>query len=203
MKKLWAAVAAVAAIGSAHAQFSTSGGVVTDGISGASWLDMSRTIGMSYNDVRNQLDTTFSGYRIATPTEVIGLFTDAGFWIDIPQSMSSDPARLAAGTSFFDAFTGYTDASGRESLVGYTTNAVASPFLPPGVLRMTGYGVGVDLSGAVATAFTDGTAPTSDVGFERNGVWLIAAPVPEPSTWALMFAGLGALAWAVRRRTSR
>ena len=42
--------------------------------------------------------------------------------------------------------------------------------------------------------FTDG------VSGETDGLFGAIAAVPEPSTWALMLAGLGGLAFASRRR---
>jgi hypothetical protein len=36
--------------------------------------------------------------------------------------------------------------------------------------------------------------------FDNVGIGAVAAPVPEPQTYALMLAGLGAVAWVARRR---
>ena len=54
------------------------------------------------------------------------------------------------------------------------------------------HGVGVDGVVGVARSFIDRYAP---------GVhWGVAAPVPEPETYAMLLAGLGLLGYAARRR---
>ena len=201
MRKLLMAMAAAFAVSGAQAQFTNTGGVILDSISGASWLDISATAGLSYNDVESHLGDLYAGYRIATVAEVASLFTDAGFWVDTPLYPSTDPARLAAGQSFFDAFTGTTFGTiPHELVMGYTLAGPQQPFLPPGVRQLWAAGVGAPLDGFVATAFTDGTAPYSSQASPDFGTWLIAAPVPEPSTWTLLAAGLAAVAFIIKRR---
>jgi hypothetical protein len=52
-----------------------------------------------------------------------------------------------------------------------------------------------------------GLGPNGDAGCKNcyfgligSGTADVAAPVPEPETYALMLAGLGVLGWASRRR---
>jgi hypothetical protein len=67
---------------------------------------------------------------------------------------------------------------------------------PHGIIRFTGTFSSV--------SFTDGTNEFWH-GFQI-GIGALATPptggVPEPSTWALMLLGFGAVGWAMRRRTS-
>lgn len=61
--------------------------------------------------------------------------------------------------------------------------------------------------GATATTSFLGLGPNGDPGCNNcyfgqigTGITNVTAPVPEPETYALMFAGLGVLGWASRRR---
>lgn len=47
-------------------------------------------------------------------------------------------------------------------------------------------------------AFGSYASTLGDIG--NPGAFTVAAPIPEPSTWALMFAGLGVVVTAARRR---
>jgi outer membrane lipase/esterase len=70
-----------------------------------------------------------------------------------------------------------------------------------------GFANATDACGAVANAdcgkyvYWDGIHPTA-AGHEAiaDAMFAFAAPVPEPETWALLVAGLGAIAWMSRRR---
>ena len=59
----------------------------------------------------------------------------------------------------------------------------------------------------------DFLATDPDTGFDNPNQWFVfgltdadlgttyvAQPVPEPSTYAMLFAGLGVISWVVRRR---
>ena len=55
------------------------------------------------------------------------------------------------------------------------------------------------LAGAKAgTSYANIHTPGTYAGGEIRG---FLAPIPEPETYALMLAGLGAVAWAARRRS--
>jgi hypothetical protein len=62
-------------------------------------------------------------------------------------------------------------------------------------------------SGAFSTLFTGVSAGKAYVNIHTPGTYAAGeirgflAPIPEPETYALMLAGLGAVAWAARRRS--
>jgi PEP-CTERM motif len=62
----------------------------------------------------------------------------------------------------------------------------------------TTFDLGVLTAGDYSLQFTGTFSPFSDMG--TYGVGLVAAPVPEPSTYALMLAGLGLVGFMARRR---
>ncbi len=70
-----------------------------------------------------------------------------------------------------------------------------------------GFSNATDACGAVANAdcskyvYWDGIHPT-EAGHAAiaDAMYAIAVPVPEPETWAMLVAGLGALGWTSRRR---
>ena len=203
------------AAASANAQFVTSDSqlgvdsIVTDTLSGASWLNLNFTLGLSFDTValKLALNPAYADFRVATADEVNVIFHDAGFSSNIPRGDITDPTRLAAGQSFADAFVGVQVGPTTEMFHGRTTNA--SPiYTPPGeppLYYFWGSGVSFDSSSMFAsTSYDDITAGYSGSAYPEIGTWLISrtavAPVPEPSTYALMLAGLGALGFIARRR---
>ena len=197
----------------AQAQFSASdsalgaNSLVTDSVSGLTWLNLDVTMGQTFNSVSHDLsfDPQFADFRIATRSEVVGLFYDAGFCVGAVSCGFTDPDRLAAGASFAGAFNGVTHANGSESFLGYLGDS-AYPIDPANnVYGLWRAGVGYDPSSpTVSRAFDDYTSPVSSQSAPDTGTWLVAktvvSPVPEPSTWALMLAGIAAVALVFKRR---
>jgi len=195
--------------GPASAQFITSDGafgsdsLVRDTISGTTWLNLDVTMGMSLNAVTTNLalNPMYADFRLATTQDVVGLFTDAGFCVgDVPCDAITDPSRLAAEASFVGAF----DDDGSGLYLGYIGDR-SYPINPAqGIYGTFRSYVGYDASSPyVGRAHYDFTGPFSDRALANTGTWLVSKsvinPVPEPSTYALMLAGLGALGFIARR----
>jgi len=205
MRTLFATVLAATLIaGPASAQFITSDGafgadsLVTDTISGTTWLNLDVTMGMSLDTVEANLalNPLYSDFRRPELFEIIGLLGDAGFCVgDVTCDSITDPSRLAAEASFAAAFN--DDGSGRY--LGH----VSDGFLPN---SMT-FGTYVNYDPAspyVGTAHYDFLLPGSGNAHADIGTWLVSktitAPIPEPSSYVLVLAGLGGIAFIVRRR---
>ena len=99
--------------------------MVTDTLSGLTWLNLNVTRGLSYDAVNRALvlvpETKSSGFRVATVSDVGGLFSDAGFFVSGHPPDFADPARLAANASFAEASAGRTCSSATLSCAATTT----------------------------------------------------------------------------------
>jgi len=205
------ALAATLIAGPASAQFLTSDGVfgsdslVTDTISGTTWLNLDVTMGLSLSAVRTNLesDPLYADFRFATSREIVGLFDDAGFCVgDVSCDAITDPSRLAAEASFASAFR--DDGSGQY--LGYI-NDHSYVWYPveDGLFGTFRSLVSYDpASPYVGHAYYDFNGPEGHQAFANTGTWLVSktitAPIPEPSSYVLMLAGLGGIAFIARRR---
>jgi hypothetical protein len=209
-----AALIAVSAQGASAAFLTSSSAfgsnsLVTDTLSGLTWLNLDVTQGMSFNAVSQGLatDPLYADFRVATRGEVDALFGDGGFYVNSGVIGDTNPTRLASGAAFASAFNGVMQSNGTEFFQGYLGDAL-SPIDPAhGVFSLWRAGVGFNpASTTVAFAFDDGTGPVSSQSDPGTGTWLVAkstvSPVPEPATYALMLAGLAVVGAAVRRRRS-
>lgn len=132
--------------------------------------------------------------------------TGSGDPLDSPWGLAIAPAGFGTlandllvgnfGDGEIDAFNLTTD-----SFVGALTDANGNPMVIPGLWDITdgngGPGVNPD-----AIYFTAGLPMASDpaLGLEQDGVFGLLAPVPEPPTFAMLLAGLGAMFWFARKR---
>lgn len=183
--------------------------LVIDGASGLAWLNLNFTIDVSFNDVVGSLatDPAFADLRFGTGREVVALFKNAGFIINMgdPEEETT-PERLAAGASFASAFVGVT-TDAYELFEGYFEESRFIEIDPDRDLyAMETAGVVFSPSRTtVSIAWDDGTEYCfSTPACTDVGSWLVyqgaVGPVPEPSTHGLLLAGLVTVGLAARRR---
>lgn len=201
MKRLAAAIAFATATLSAHAQFVTSdgafgaGSLVTDTVSGVTWLNLNETLGLSFNQVvfNLALDPIYADFRLSTQNELTQLFTDAGFCINLPTCVDT-AARAASRDSFRSTF----EDDGSGNYIGINPGMIGIINPAQGIYQTFRTFIG----GSVASL--DFTGDASTIGHANTGTWLVSrsavTPVPEPQTYALMLAGFAAVGFLLHRR---
>lgn len=166
-----------------------------DTATGLEWLDLTLTIGISYNNVAAGYGgyTTTYGFVFANQADTTTLFADAG--LSPVSGTSSDPAKVAAGTSLI-------------ALMGCTANCATTP-------ASRGFADLNNFSVTVATAPALSINPGVSVSWDADGAgilgktqsiagdgsWLVrtaAVPVPA-SVWLLGSGLLGLLGMACRK----
>ncbi len=164
-------------------------GLITlDTGTGLEWLDLTATLGMSYNGAEASSFVTSDGFRHATQAEVQVLFLTAGF---LTVDNMNNPANNPAATLLLDLvgctqFCGTINATGR----GFADN-VSPGFTTRPNYHTSGLGAGAAVLSLASADF--------DLLDATSGNFLVrAASLPEPSTALLI--GLGLVVAAGRRR---
>lgn len=112
-------------------------------------------------------------------------------------------AARADGIEDFAGASGFLDGAvlGNASVSSSFNSAdMLQMFTGTGAVRtaVTAFGASTrSATGAFATDFSNTTSARASVTYTYA-----AAPVPEPTTWALMLAGLGLVGWLARRRAA-
>jgi hypothetical protein len=199
----------------AHAQLVDHGSTTYDTATGLEWLDLSASNGQSFKQVSAQFGAggTFDGYRYATQAEVQNLMGNFGLPVGPYSTFNTSVAPQLA--SF-------------DSLLGLNVAGIGDPY---GFAALTGDAI-TGFGGYHPLMFMNPMSGNTALGngtFTAVGDWLVSdasevtvgysdkymsdglahflvrstAPIPEPSTWALMIGGLGLLGWRARRVMSK
>lgn len=202
MKKLLTAVALAAAAFGANAQLTYSGGDPLTSFSG--YNPSGSTVPQSAGLVDATISAAFAGTLSATflgfeavDNDTYGFLLSSGVLSNRGSIGSSVSGRVSAGAlsfSFSDLTTGETVGNGGNAnasvyssyvILGTFTGGVFSPYTMGGAYQLV-------------LGFNDGLKVDAD--YDDLVVGLRLNPVPEPETYALMLAGLGALGFIGRRR---
>lgn len=189
--------------------------VVADTRTGLSWLQLNQSTGLAladfdipedYNPNAGGYDWTvargtYAGYRIATRVEVSALVSDYVFcalgpdacisfsWSDFPRQVDSFIADSAFDLVSLIGGDVTTSADGGQR--GYMGGMVVHGGWPQWPMWFE------------VTSGPSGNFLASDRFSGPRDVTFLIAPVPEPSTYALMLAGLACVALVARRRRGR
>lgn len=177
----------------ARASIIDNGAYTTDTVTGLDWLDVTASIGLSFNQVSAQFGAgqQFEGWRYATRAELTTLLGNAGI---APHNSSPatqlslhedvitllGPTHTEAGLMYTAGLTSFLDAG----LIYACSAATCSPQGSNSIFNPQQFFL------------------TSDAVRDDTGSYLVRiSAVPEPATWAMMilgFVGIGYMAY--RRR---
>jgi hypothetical protein len=193
-----AACASLASAATYHVEFDTS----TFG--GDGWIDLQFNPGNAGTALASVTLTDFIGFGDSSSAQLIGSVSgslasgytiandDPGGWNDLFHAVNFSGGKVGFNVSF-SGDADPTQASGGSVFSVALMNADANAYLgtsdPTGSLVQLNWTAGVTANaGAVAATPLVNTIPT------------VAAPVPEPSTWAMLAGGIALLGFMRRRK---
>jgi hypothetical protein len=204
MNKLLLAIALAASFGAAHADTSN---LVVDG----SFEDQSQAAGTwnVYNAINGW--TTVSGSGIELRDQVAGNAFDGKNFVELDSNSNSAMAQTLTTTagSLYNLSFAYSPRGGVDA----ASNPIEVLWDGVSIATVTGSGIGqagnvwsifnYAVTGHGSDTLTFRAVGTNDsVGGSLDAVAVTAA-VPEPSTYAMMFAGLVAIGFSLRRRRDK
>ena len=144
----------------------------------------------------------------AIPTNLIPPKTTVGTWLAAGPSNTNNgggnaTVSFSGGTSFVSFLWGspdtYNTLSVTTSVTTYTFLATAFPLVVNGDQAFASY-LGFDATGGELINSLTFSSPNQNA-FEASN-FSVTTPIPEPKTYALLLAGLGAIGFMSRRRRS-
>jgi len=158
----------------------------TDTDTNLEWLDLTETLGDTWNQVEASSFVTVDGYTHATAAQVTTLFLNAGF---LTTNNANNPLNDPAAATLLSAL-GCTQFCG-------TVNATGRGFADNGGTWTTRSNYHTSGLGAGAAVISLQTT-NKDLSDATAGHFLVRTVVPEPSTAILLLGGLACL--GARRR---
>lgn len=195
---------------------------LTDSATGLDWLDVTTTAGMSFNQVSSQLGIggQFAGWRYATLDEFntlvsnySGIVIATGNYGQVNMETDRIDGLVALLGSTLDTYflqtrgVTYNEYFGLQGREVYQSRGMLADFYPanPDSRRMAALVDDDRFSNSADFSYASFNTQSIHVSDYVNGSFLVrehvvAAPVPEPETYALLLAGLGLVGVAARRR---
>ena len=184
-------------------------GLITrDTATNLDWLDLTPTIGLSFNQVAGGAGGwTSLGFRYATTTEVMGLYTDAGIVIF---GGTTSPLNVP-GVSLLLGLMGITSTVGptpSETAIGLAESVPPDPtFAGTGFITLFPAlppSTPVDIASAAVTSAPFPGLPSKSEGSNQRGSYLVRTAVigtvPEPAISSLILLGIAVAGLVSRRR---
>jgi probable HAF family extracellular repeat protein len=138
--------------------------ITCDPNTGLEWLDLTETLGLTFDAMNTGLASTFGGYRYASNAEVVELFTHGG--VIPPNDSNVRDANLAPVTRMIELVGTTSTCCGYVIAAGMTGDASGGDTRSLGVLQRTA---------TAGMSYVSNTGPSET----SNGHWLVAKPSPN------------------------